>query len=37
MAQRAEIAPLLAGRRLERYEAELKGIQGIRRLVRVGG
>jgi class 3 adenylate cyclase len=36
VAQRPEIAPLITGRRLERYAAELKGIQGVRRLVRVG-
>jgi class 3 adenylate cyclase len=35
VAARPEIAPLLAGREIERFTAELKGIDGARRLVRV--
>ena len=36
VAERPAVARLIAGRPIEKYEAELKGIQGIRRLVRVG-
>ena len=36
IAERPAIAPLLRGQPLERYDAQLKGIRGVRRLVRVG-
>jgi class 3 adenylate cyclase len=36
VSERPAVARLLAGRPMEKYEAELKGIQGVRRLVRVG-
>jgi len=35
VAARPEMARLLAGREIERFEAELKGIEGVRRLLRV--
>jgi class 3 adenylate cyclase len=36
VAARPEVAALLAGRKVRRFEAELKGIAGVRRLLRVG-
>jgi class 3 adenylate cyclase len=36
VAARPEVAALLAGRPIRRFDAELKGITGVRRLLRVG-